>query len=255
MDSADAPRLAYDLAQRTLNGITEPLGLVEKHSAEGEPYQTLVGQMGPAPVGSIRIFERNPSGPEIRVVYVSLVVPAFGLDSHMLYAFADPASLTPHFTLDSVGSADGQAFHLDFTPRVELSTNIAYVDHCFVPVTDAWEQAQAIPGMELAKLKRRQWSVMSPWMLANRATSEAFLALGAVVDAYRNHWLSMVTEGVPAATAPTMTPQAIADRDARLRANIFSPDVDPVWALVDRLIGQQGSGRIQELLRDAHAAL
>jgi hypothetical protein len=113
MDSADAPRLAYDLAQRTLNGITEPLGLVEKHSAEGEPYQTLVGQMGPAPVGSIRIFERNPSGPEIRVVYVSLVVPAFGLDSHMLYAFADPASLTPHFTLDSVGSADGQAFHLD----------------------------------------------------------------------------------------------------------------------------------------------
>lgn len=255
MEPSDAPRLAFDLAQRTLHGITKPLGLDEKLAADGEPYQTLFSQMGPAPVGEIRIFEGNPSGHTIRMLYVSLVVPAFGLDSHMLYAFADPASLIPHFTLDSVGSGDGQAFHLDFTPRVELSTNIAYVDHCFVPLTDAWEQAQGISGMEPANLKRRQWSVMSPWMLANRATSEAFVAVGPVVDAYRGHWLAMVADGVPETTAPTMTPQAIADRDRSLRANIFSPDVDPVWALVDRLVGAPVSERIQELLRDANAVL
>ena len=44
---------------------------------------------------------------------------------------------------------------------------------------------------------------------------------------------------------------ALAARDAANRAAIFSPEVDPVWARVDQLLGAEVSANIQESLKSA----
>jgi len=41
------------------------------------------------------------------------------------------------------------------------------------------------------------------------------------------------------------------DRDARNRAAIFNPEVDPVWARVDQLLGPESSADIQASLKTA----
>ena len=62
------------------------------------------------------------------MVNISLVVPHFHLDSHMIFAFTPENSAVPHFTLDSVANGDNYAFHLDLIPRVDLATSLPYLD-------------------------------------------------------------------------------------------------------------------------------
>ena len=85
--------------------------------------------------------------------------------------------------------------------------------------------------------------MMSPWMVVCRATETAFRALDTTVDDYLRHWLSLVDKGVP----PVDTDTAVRDRVNR--ANLFSPEVDPVWAQVARLLGDDQTACVRaELL-------
>jgi hypothetical protein len=72
-----------------------------------------------------------------------------------------------------------------------------------------------------------------------RATDDAFRALDATVDRYLEHWLTLVDRGVPAVDVD------LAARDRTSRANLFSPDVDPVWARVARLLGAEQAERVR----------
>lgn len=178
-----------------------------------------------------------------KVVTVSLVVPPIGLDSHMIFAFTHPQSPVPHFTLDSVASADYHAMHLDLIPRTELATHLDYLDTCFLPLTDLLESAWKIDGLSPAAVSPRQRAMMSPWMLVCRATQEAFQQLTPTVDAYLDHWLALVGKGVPPVQGD------LAERDTINRRNLFSKDVDPVWHQVTRLLGDEQAERVRgELL-------
>ncbi|MEL7207008.1 MAG: hypothetical protein AAGK32_02035, partial [Actinomycetota bacterium] len=212
---------------------------------DGGPELTLVSQMGPDPVGSLRRFDGDAT-----VVYVGITVDAIGLDSHMMFAFTPPDSAVPHFTLDSVLAGPHNAFHLDLIPRVDPGANLAYLDHCFQPLTEAHDSAREIEGLELAHLSPRQWQLMSAWMLANRADDAGFAAIDPIVDTYRDHWLGLVTDGLPADVVDASA-QELAARDGQNRAAIFNQDVDPVWAQIDRLLGEDTSADIQQRLRDA----
>ena len=92
---------------------------------------------------------------------------------------------------------------------------------------------------------------LSAWMLAHRADESAFGAMGDVVKQYRQHWEGLVRDGVPADLLGGRTSDDLAARDEANRAAIFSPEVDPVWANVDRLIGEESSAEIRDLLRTA----
>jgi hypothetical protein len=72
---------------------------------------------------------------------------------------------------------------------------------------------------------------MSPWMLVHRATEVAFQAIGDAVAEYQAHWSALVDKAIQVEGTD------LAARDALVRSNIFSRDVDPVWAQVSRLLG------------------
>ena len=237
------PKALFDRTLAKLEGLEE-LKLVR-----GED---LFSAMGPDPVGRLEVR----TGTKVaKVVTISLVVPQIGMDSHMIFAFSPDDSALPHFTLDSVEAGGNLAFHLDLVPRAELASPLAYVNTVFEPLSPVFERSKEVFGSLRAAIGPRQYAMMSPWMLVNRASEEQFKAFDAFVDDYFAHWSALVESGLPQEVLATLADTDLAARDRANRENLFSPEVDPVWERVTRLVGQETSDRLRaELISNEVAA-
>ena len=232
--------LPQQLAFGTLDKIKTRFGLTES----GSPYLNLISPMSPAPVGSVRIF----SGDAVhKLVYIGLVVPPIGLDSHMIFAFTKPESHIPHFTLDSVMAGPYFAFHLDLIPRADLGANLKYMNAVFDNLTPIFDEAKKIEGLTPAQLGPKQYALMSPWMLAYRASESAFEQIQTPVNGYLEHWFNLVENGIAADAIPSAD---FVTRDQLNRNAIFDPAVDKVWAQVSRLVGEEMSEKLRGILRN-----
>jgi hypothetical protein len=232
--------LAADLAFSTLDKLTKRLSLTEVETIP------LTSPMMPEPVGSVRIFSCEKLS---KVVYIGMSVPFIKLDSHMIFAFTKTDSAIPHFTLDSVNNDTTYAFHLDLIPRVDLGANLEYIDAVYDGLTEEFDKANQIEGLSKAHLNPRQLAVMSPWMLVNRAESEAFEKIFNSVDFYLNHWYSLVENGISEDITKQFSGEYLAERDRKNREIVFNPDVDKVWTQVDRLVGAEMSAKMREILK------
>lgn len=232
--------LAADLAFSTLDKLRERLDLAEVETIP------LTSPMMPEPVGKVQVF----SGEKIsKAVYIGMSVPFIKLDSHMIFAFTDKDSAIPHFTLDSVNNDTTYAFHLDLIPRVDLGANLEYIDAVYGGLSEEFERASQIEGLSKAHLNPRQLAVMSPFMLVNRAETEAFKKIFDSVDVYLKHWFSLVENGIDKETEKKIFAADFAERDKRNREIIFNPEVDKVWSQVDRLVGAEMSAKMREILK------
>ena len=243
------PRTLWD---KTRSRIVEEFGLLEVAADDDGPWLPLESHapMYQGRVGETRLFRGEPL---FQVVTTSILVPPIQLDSHMLFAFAPSASAVPHFTLDSVQAGDHFAFHLDLIPRVDLGARLAYMDHCFAPLTTAYERGDAMEGFSKAQLSPRQHAIMSPWMLAKRTTREAFTRIDDLVDDYLSHWFRLVREGVPEEALDGIDRADLIERDRRNKAIIFNRDVDRVWDQITPLVGREAADRQIDLLRAVDA--
>jgi hypothetical protein len=221
----------------TLQRLVDTLGLVEKTAQNGGAYLPLISQlpMVQGQVGEVRVFE---GGPLFRVVTCSLAVEPIQLDSHMLFAFTPGSSAVPHFTLDSVKAGEHFAFHLDLIPRLDLGANLAYMNEAFNPLTEAHAAGSSIEGLSKAHLSPRQYAIMSPWMLANRASEGAFSAIEASVGAYQDHWFSVLRNGVSKEALNGISAAELQQRNLRNKRMIFDPEIDPVWERITGMIGE-----------------
>ncbi|WP_226702816.1 hypothetical protein [Microbulbifer elongatus] len=237
------------LARKTRDRVIEAFGLTEVHADDNGPYLTLESHvpMAQGKVGEVRVYE---GGPLQKMVTCALVVPQIGLDSHMLFAFTPSESAVPHFTLDSVGAGEHCAFHLDLVPRLDLGANLAYMDEAYTPLTETCKAARAMEGLSPAQLDIRQLAVMSPWMLVHRATQDAFAKIDDTVNAYLDHWFSLVQKGISDEALEAVDSAALAERDCRNRAIIFDPEVDKVWNQIGGLIGSESSEALRALLKN-----
>jgi len=228
------------LSARTLSALADDLR--EVYTLD------LTSAMSPDPVGTMTVSTATGLA---KVVYIGLTVPQIGMDSHMLFAFTPATSPVPHFTLDSVEANGYLAFHLDLVPRAELASHLPYLNAAFQPLTPAFEEATELFGASRAAISPRQYAMMSPWMLVHRATEEQFRQAGHFVEVYLEHWRALLAKGVPDEATAGLDDTDLAGRDARNRANLFSREVDPVWANVARLLGDEQTDRIRaELLHD-----
>lgn len=244
---SDTPSLPKMLFQNTLDSVVDTLGLTEQQGEGGDAYLPLVSQlpMVQGSVGNVRLYT---GGGLFRVVTCSLMVEPIQLDSHMMFAFTPGDSAIPHFTLDSVMAGEHFAFHLDLIPRLDLGANLPYMDEVFTPLTEAFEQGSSIEGLSAAHLSPRQNAIMSPWMLAKRATEEAFGAIEDSVQAYRDHWFSLMRKGISPEAQGDATATELRERNLRNKRIIFDPNVDPVWARITSMIGEDAVTRQRELL-------
>ena len=243
-----ATSLPAALWQRTLRQMVDRFALREVRGEDDGPHLPLqsVAPMHQGRVGEVRLFR---GAPLFQVVTATIVVPPIGLDSHMLFAFTPSDSAVPHFTLDSVQAGGQLAFHLDLIPRLDLGAHLGYMDRCFTPLSSSFAKGEAMAGLTKAQLSPRQHAIMSPWMLAKRATVEAFGAIDALVDDYLRHWFELVEQGVDEALLEGADPAALIERDRRNKAIIFNRDVDRVWDQITPLVGADAVGRQIALLR------
>jgi hypothetical protein len=235
-----------EMCLANVSDIVGRLGLEEVTGDGGDAFMVLTSEMSPDPVGRARLYRG-----EVTLVYVGLAVETIGLDSHMMFAFTPAGSAVPHFTVDSVQVPGGYAFHLDLIPRVDLGAHLGYMDHCYGPLTEVRSRTLALDGLTPADLSPRQWALMSEWMLANRCDEQGFLAVRPTVDAYREQWFSLLAAGVPADLLAGVDDADLARRDEANRAALFNPDVDKVWAQVERLVGAEQSEDVRLLLAGA----
>ncbi|MBE7530539.1 MAG: hypothetical protein HS099_12510 [Ardenticatenaceae bacterium] len=234
--------LPQQLSLETLAKIINRFGMTEV----GSPFLSLRSPMSPEPIGALRLFGGSMVQ---KMVYIGLVVPPIGLDSHMIFAFTPAASYIPHFTLDSVMAGPRFAFHLDLIPRADLGANLAYMNAVFDPLTPVFEEAKRIEGLTPAQLGPKQYALMSPWMLAYRADEAAFARIQLPVNSYLRHWFHLVEQGIPAEAIPDGD---FAGRDQLNRDAIFNPAVDKVWAQVERLVGAETAVYMCQILRNQH---
>lgn len=234
--------LARDLSHGTTQRIVDRFGLTEVNGDDGGPYMSLSGDNA---TGECRVW----IGDNVeRVVYLGLGSPATGLDSHTIFAFSPTSSALPHFTLDAVSTGSGNGFHLDLIPRVDLVTNSAYVSAVYEPMTASFDAARAIDGLTPARLGARQLALMSPWLLAFRATDAAFGKIEEHVKAYHEHWATVIEAGLD--DPVDLDPDRLAARDAAHRALLFDPEVDPVWNQIAEMVGGDDAARLRALLRN-----
>jgi hypothetical protein len=243
--------LAGDLSVRTYERIAERFGMEEVTGPDGGPHLVIRPAIPGLPDGACRLWRGERV---VRMVYVGLAVPPMGLDSHMIFAFADAASPLPHFTLDAVLAGEHHAFHCDLMPRADLGAHLPYLDAVFTPLSDTYEAVAGLAGLTPAVIGRRQWAVMSPWMLAYRATEPAFKEVEPAIDAYLEHWAGLLERGLPEGADEGIDPARLPERDRRNRAIVFNPDVDPVWNQIAPLIGEEMGERLRALLRGEDAA-
>ncbi|TXS09955.1 hypothetical protein EAO71_36785 [Streptomyces sp. ms191] len=235
---------AARLSRTVLDALLAGTGLRERPT----PWTVLTSPASPDPVGSVRYFRHEGrDGGVDAAVAVSLVVPALGLDSHMVFAFGDGDGPLPHFTLDSVQAGGGYAFHLDLVQRVDLAVSPAYADLVYGPLSAPFARASEIPGLAPAAISPRQRSLMSPWMLVHRADEPALQAITPIAAEYLRHWLGLA-RAFPADAAGEAKEGDAPVRDRRLRQALFSREIDPVWAQVDRLLGQATTDGLRGLL-------
>ena len=235
--------LAIGLSARTLQRLVDGLGAVERTGADGGPVFTADTEHATA---SLRVHE----APGVRVVSTALSAKQRVHDTYGIFAFTAPDSVLPHFTLDCSDRADGNAFHLDLLPRVELATAVDYMDEAFEPLSPVFAAAGEIDGLTRTGNTRRQYAMMSPWMLVHLATREAFVAIEPTVQAYADHWLGLVERGLgaDALAAVAATGTDVVARDALVRHNLFSPKVDPVWGRVEAMLGADNARTMQDLI-------
>lgn len=244
--------LSKQLHGQTLARLVERLGLIEVSGADGGPWLPLTSHapMAQGRIGEVRVWRGGKIG---QLVSCTIVVPAIGLDSHMLFAFTDTEGAVPHFTVDSVRNGADYAFHLDLIPRLDLAVELPYMDAVFAPLTATYKAHRELPGLKPAQIDPRQYAVMSPWMLVNRADEAAFKATFAAVDAYLDHWFAVLEDGVADGLLGGTTPAQRATRDAGHRAVIFNPEVDKVWKQITPLLGAPAVEQLLGLLKQTRS--
>ena len=141
------------------------------------------------------------------------------------------------------------AFHLDLVPRCDLGVNSAYMARVYESLTEIQAKVLAADGVFPAQLSPTQRAIMSPWMLAQRTTADAYdKFVFPAAEVYTAHWLELVDNGLED-MAGDIHGDAGASRDATNRELIFNRDIDPVWNKIDQMLGPEISDLMISVLR------
>jgi len=189
---------------------------------------------GDTRVGELRVYRGRGVVEKVVSAHFKLEAPA--MESYMVTVFTRPDSPVPHFVLDVVRFGAQASFHVDLLPKRDLGVSLSYVDRCFSPLSAIRAEIEEDARFTAGTAPLRQRAFLSPWMaLFTHAPADLEAARG-YVDRYFAHWSSLLTTMPDAVLAAD--PSLVA-RDVLQRKLVFSREVDPVWGMLDRALGEK----------------
>ncbi len=240
------------MVEAVTDRLLKALDVDEVHGDDGGPLQTFVAQMDPIAgqaIGELRLYRGA-----VTVVTTGMESPMLGLDTHQVTVFTPGDSVVPHLTVDAALAPTQNGEHhvgADVLGRVDLPANPDYLDAVYRPLSAALDAATADERLRPATgLDPVRKALRSPWLFAAYLDEPDLPASAPIIDAYVDHWLVLFRDGV-AGYEPDLDAPALADRDRRFRATLFAVETNPLWGLVDRLLGQPAGAAIREVLATA----
>jgi hypothetical protein len=190
--------------------------------------------------GGLRVYEGAA-----RVIDSRLTLDDVGIDSVMVHAFAPSTTTSPHLLSDLACMPDGRwHFHVDLLPRVDLMTHPDYLDGVYPPLEQHFLAATGLPGSEPMAVPRRLRALGSAWLVGVVAAASDEPVLTDTHDHYAQRFLDLLDDP----PEPVDPDQQIA-RDRAHRRSLFDEATDPVWDVLNGIIGKVSVDGILEAIR------
>ncbi len=184
-------------------------------------------------IGELRVYRGR--GRVEKVVSSRFALSAPSLDSHSVVVFTRPESPVPHFGLDSVRLGARVHLYVDLLPKRDLSVSLAYLERCYVPLSDVRRELEQDSRFTPSSAPLRQRAMLSPWHARYTLDPSDLDAAEDYVERYLSHWAALLRSSAPELdSAPEL-----AARDALYRKTLYSRAADPVWSALDRTIGRK----------------
>ncbi len=235
---------AAQAARRVLSHLSQRILLEEHVGAARGPWLS-VGGMG-ATRGHVHVH--TATGLD-KVVFLTLE-DGEQLDAAMLMAFGSSHTAQPHLVLDVARVARQYAVFVDLLPRVDLAVHPSYVREIYAPLDAVVDGLARHPQLVASPVPHSLRPYVSPWMTGFRCSTEHLQQLFEFVAPYVSGWLDLLMHGLPPVRHTT---HELSRRDILHRENLFSAIADPVWDVLDTLIGEDNAQRVLSLLH-SHGA-
>eukprot|EP01103_Thecamoeba_quadrilineata_P011305 TRINITY_DN2671_c0_g1_i1.p1 TRINITY_DN2671_c0_g1~~TRINITY_DN2671_c0_g1_i1.p1 ORF type:complete len:243 (-),score=47.56 TRINITY_DN2671_c0_g1_i1:929-1606(-) len=177
-------------AESLLNTIktTQPLNEIFLEGTVDAPHKVLTNVSNPSvSAGKVRLF----SGTKLhKLVYTTLSIPTVGLEAYTIHGINKEDSALPAFYCDIIKNPQGSVLTFSLIQTLDLSSNLAYTQEFFSPLTKTVESLRKAPGISPVHINPLHHSFLNPWTVAYKYEDDTgFVLLQMAVQDYLAHWL------------------------------------------------------------------
>jgi hypothetical protein len=206
--------------------------------ASVKDFQPYHGLPGTGATGSQFTF----SGPEIDwFVHSWIGNPQHGFCNIHITVWLGPHIRAPHFGL-AIATVPDMFFYMDYIPRVDLMTDLAYLDRYYEPLNERYLEIRKRPELAYFTSKSlyvRQALSETAVCYTCPPSDERIAFVRSLAHEMLDRWLKWVDDAEP---VPVEERAALAARDLAIRRNIA--ERDPANIVGERLFGKELTDRL-----------
>jgi hypothetical protein len=169
-------------------------------------------------------------------------------------AFTPPTSPLPHLSFDAKANPGGCWFSVDLVPSVACTEEPEWTQHIYEPLSELVWELSARDDMRPSQLRAAHRAHLSPWLISMRLDEASAVPVAAdAVAVVTERFCTLVSEGLPPEAMPSLDAEALAARDARERAFLYSWEATANYRYLAMIGGDESVETVQRVLRDPHA--
>lgn len=175
------------------------------------------------------------------LVYSFLNAPKMGFSTMRLTTWLSPQIQVPHLAFE-FGTMPDVFFYMDYVPRVDLWSDLEYVEQFYEPINSAYLKLRNDPNFSLFVSKGlyvRQFQSPVHLCFTCSDAADSLAAIRTTAHEMCDRWLIWLDRAEP---VPVESQAALAERDLRMRR--ISAERDPGNAIATKIFGAELADRL-----------